>query len=224
MSRVRLFVTGTDTDVGKTRVTGLLARAARQQGRTVVACKVVASGVPPGHPGDDATHLGEAAGHAPLVFGTWETPVSPHRAALLEGRPAPTDLLVSIRALHADVVLVEGVGGWRVPISVSPPLWVEDLAHATAGEVVVVAANRLGVLNHTLLTLDAVRRSGLRVRAVVLSSPTRSTDASTPWNHADLELLGDAPVYVVGFLEDDAQVEAAVTDLGRVILPPTECP
>ena len=82
MSRVRLFVTGTDTDVGKTRVTGLLARAARRQGRTVVACKVVASGVPPGHPGDDATHLGEAAGHAPLVFGTWETPVSPHRAAL----------------------------------------------------------------------------------------------------------------------------------------------
>jgi dethiobiotin synthetase len=192
----RLFVTGTDTEVGKSVVTACLAASARGRG-TVRAVKPVASGVPARERGEDATLLGFAAGHAPIVWGTWQTPVSPHRAAMLEGLPVPHDLLDRIRGVRADTVLVEGVGGWRVPLCLEPALWVSDLARATAGPVLVVAANRLGVLNHTLLTVEAVRAEGLQVAAVVLNegAPAASDDRSRAWNHADLQALLDVPVH-----------------------------
>jgi dethiobiotin synthetase len=218
----RLFVTGTDTDVGKTHVTALLARAARAAGRSVVACKPVASGVPAGEVGGDAEALGRAAGHPPLTWATFAAPLSPHRAALLEGRGPPPDLLDRLRALAADVVLVEGAGGWRVPVSLEPPLWMEDLARATGGEVVVVAADRLGVLNHALLTVDAVRRSGFRVRALVLNAVAVTPDPSRDWNAEDLSRLTDVPIVRVGFFHGGPQEPEPGADLRRVILPPTE--
>lgn len=219
---IRVFVTGTDTGVGKTHVTALLARLARADGRSVVACKPVASGVDDG-PGDDALALAAAAGHAPCVFATFRAPVSPHRAALLEGRSAPTDLAERIAALSADVVLVEGVGGWRVPLSLDPPRFVDELARATGPDVVVVAADRLGVLNHTLLTVESVRGAGFRVSAVVLNATSPGPgDLSVHYNADDLRALTGAPVIRVPFFGDDPQAEAAAADLRRVILPPTE--
>src|SRR5687768_2946774 len=100
---MRLFVTGTDTGVGKTVVTACLAAAARRRG-SVVACKPVASGVPPGQAGEDAELLGRCAGHPPLVLAAFEAPLSPHRAAMLEGRQVGDDVLERIRALQADTV------------------------------------------------------------------------------------------------------------------------
>lgn len=217
---MRLFVTGTGTDVGKTRVTACLARAARARG-TVVAAKPVASGVAPGTAGEDAERLGDAAGHPPVVFATFREPLSPHRAALVEGAALPPDLLDRVRGLSADTVLVEGVGGWRVPLSLRPPLWVEDLARATGGPVLVVAGDRLGVLNHALLTVDAVRAAGLSVCALALVRTIADADLATRTNAEDLRLLLDVPVVEVPWLgpgSDPARETAVGADLLRVIV------
>lgn len=216
---MRLFVTGTDTGVGKTMVTACLAHAAGRIG-TVCAAKPIASGVSPGSAGEDAERIGAAAGHPPRVFATYEAPLSPHRAALAEGRSLdPEALLDWIATLHADTVLVEGVGGWRVPIWLSPRLWVTDLARATAGGVVVVAADRLGVLNHTLLTVDAVRADGLQVVAVVLNRGFKE-DLSRRTNLDDLVALVGAPVVPLPPLEpfDAVTLGDAGAEILRVIV------
>jgi dethiobiotin synthetase len=214
----RLFVTGTDTEVGKTHVTATLARLARASGRSVVACKPVASGVAPGTAGEDAALLSAAAGHPPLGFAAFVEAVSPHRAALLEGRALPSDLLDRVAALRDDVVLVEGAGGWRVPLAFDPPWSMVDLARAVGGEVVVVAANRLGVLNHTLLTLEAVRADGCRARAVVLNDASDAPDRSTRWNLEDLRRLTQVPVVHLPRAAAGAARDAAEQALARVIL------
>lgn len=219
---MRLFVTGTDTDVGKSVITACLAAAARAHG-TVVACKPVASGVAPGTPGDDATRIARGAGHAPLVFATWAPPVSPHRAAWLEGRPVPSDLLDRVQALRADTVLVEGAGGWRVPVAAPSPaspvqevVWMRDLAAATGGPCVVVAADKLGVLNHTLLTVEAIQRDGFDVLGVVLNQGMRpADDASTSSNEADLRWLLDVPLATAPHVPDGPAAEAVWADVGQ---------
>lgn len=199
---VRWFVTGTDTEVGKTVVTACLAQAARALGN-VIAAKPVASGVPPGTAGEDAELLGAAAGHPPRVLATWEAPLSPHRAALSEGHaPEPADLDRFCRDLRADVVLVEGVGGWRVPIRADILRYdVVDLARATGGAVLVVAADRLGVLNHTLLTVAAIRQDGLEVSGVVLNRGVGPETPSRTTNLLDLRMLLDVPVVVLDPLD-----------------------
>ena len=212
---MRLFVTGTDTHVGKTVVTCCLARAAAARG-TVSAAKPVASGVRPGTPGEDAEQIAAHAGHAPRVFATYEAPLSPHRAALLEGRSLDADALRAwVAALGADTVLVEGVGGWRVPIRLDPPLWVVDLARAAGGPVVIVAPDRLGVLNHTLLTVEAVRADGLAVAAVVLNRGVPADD-SRRTNLDDLSALAGVPV--VPFPAVDLGDERAVRNAGAALL------
>ena len=206
---MRCFVTGTDTDVGKTVVTACLAEAARQRG-TVIAAKPLASGVAPGSLGDDAILLGQAAGHPPRILATYQPPVSPHRAILDGGQALDRDALESwVRNQRADTVLVEGVGGWRVPLQIHPRIDVVDLARWTDGPVVVVVRNRLGALNHTALTLEAIRRDGLDVLGVVLN--TLPGDDPPPANQADLELLLDVPLVAVGPIDpDDASDRARI--------------
>lgn len=181
-----LFVTGTDTGVGKTVTTAALAAALAGAGVDVRALKPVASGVPAGDPGEDAALLGFAAGHAPAGAVRLRAPVSPHRAAALEGRAIdPADLLDWIHARRGAVTLVEGAGGWEVPLT--PRFRVSHLAAALGWPVLVVALDRLGVLNHTLLTVEAVQRAGVAVAGVVLVDGPE--DASTPHNAADLRAL-----------------------------------
>ncbi|MCP4805034.1 MAG: dethiobiotin synthase [Proteobacteria bacterium] len=172
----RVFVTGTDTDVGKTVVSAAICAA---DGR--VGLKPIASGVT-GGPQDDAPRIG-----SPRSPFSYEKPVSPHRAA-------PDEILLDavlawIDEHAAPRMLVEGVGGWRVPISWS--FGVPELARALGFPVLVVAADRLGALNHTLLTVDAIRRDGLEVCGVVLNDAHR---ASVPTNLDDLRRLLDVPV------------------------------
>lgn len=208
----RWFVTGTDTEIGKSVVTACLAQAARRWG-SVVAAKPVASGVEPGTAGEDAELLGAAAGHPPLVLRTWRAPLSPHRAALAEGRPVDPEALDGFcRGLAADTVLVEGVGGWRVPLRADHVRYeVRDLARATGGRVVVVAADRLGVINHTRLTVEAVRADGLNLAGVVLNRGVGDASEARSSNLDDLRLLIDVPVAVLEALDvgDPAAREAA---------------
>lgn len=207
----RCFVTGTDTDVGKTHVTAVLARAAGSRG-TVLAAKPVASGGAHLGPGEDALRLAAAGGHAPLQFAGYRAPLSPHRAAALDGADLDVPgLLRWVNALRADTVLVEGAGGWRVPLA--PGFDIADLAHAWGAPVLVVAADRLGVLNHTRLTVDAVRARGCAVAGVVLNR--LNPDASSAWNEADLRACLDVPVAVLPSV--DLTDERATIALGLAI-------
>jgi len=179
-----LFVTGTDTGVGKTVLAAAICAALRARGVDVAAWKPVVTGTDePAAGGWPPDHelLGAAAGVAPervapLTFGP---AVSPHLAAQLASRAIePAALLDDARRAGAEagVLVAEGVGGILVPLT--PGYLVRDLALDLGLPVLVVARPGLGTINHTLLTLEALRAVGLAVAAVVL----------TPWPDAPLEM------------------------------------
>lgn len=163
-----VFVTGTDTGVGKTLAACALLHALLAQGRRPVPMKPVAAGAQ-GDLNEDTLALLEAAGlergHAGLV-----TPVllrealAPHIAAAHEGREISLDPVIAAwRALRVqgDFLVVEGVGGWKVPLGRT--LTTIDLARIFDLPVVLVVGLRLGCLNHALLTAQAVAHDGFRL-------------------------------------------------------------
>ena len=200
---LRLCITGTDTDVGKSVVTAALAAGFRARGLRVVAAKPIASGVRPGTHGEDAERIAAAAGHPPLTWARFVRPVSPHRAQAEQGVALdPADLRRWLDDLVGDVVLVEAAGGWRVPLFTHPAGTFEavHLARHLGGATLVVAANRLGVLNHTLLTVDAIRRDGLDVVGIALNQASPGSDESSATNLNDLRSLTDRRVAAVPHL------------------------
>jgi dethiobiotin synthetase len=188
---LELFVTGTDIGVGKTLVTSLLAEAALRKGWPLRAVKPLSTGAPP--PGKDATRLAAAAGHEPQFYACLEAPTSPSRAARMAGIELNVPAIIAwIRDLPRPRI-VEGVGGWAVPLS---PGWrVDDMAAALGSPVVLVAAGRPGVVSHALLTVEAVKARGLEVRGVVLHQPFPTSATHARWNLEDLtEALAPVPV------------------------------
>ena len=163
------FVTGTDTGVGKTFATAALMRFLRAEGRSVVGMKPVACGCAwqDGQwRNEDALLLQElatvAVDYAKLNIYAFPPPISPHLAARRAGRPVQLDVIVrQCRELErlADCVLVEGVGGWEVPLNAEER--VSDLAKALNLPVVLVVGMRLGCLSHAILTHDAIVRAGV---------------------------------------------------------------
>lgn len=166
-----LFVTGTDTGVGKTLVSAALLHALARRHPRVVGMKPVAAGLVrqgEGWVSEDVLALRAASTVAvppaldnPVAL---PEPLSPHLAAARAGRRiSVAGLLEAQHALlaHADVVLVEGAGGWRVPLNDTETL--ADLAVAMAAPVVLVVGLRLGCLNHALLSAEAIRADGLRL-------------------------------------------------------------
>lgn len=171
MNALALFVTGTDTGVGKTRVAAGLCRAYGARGLRVAAMKPVASGSvrgPHGLRNEDALELRRAmtvrATYAEVNPYAFEPPIAPHIAAAEAGTTIDFERLeAAYRRLHArsDVVVVEGAGGWLAPLD--PSRGFADLAAAWGLEVVIVVGLRLGCLNHALLTAESVARRGLRI-------------------------------------------------------------
>jgi dethiobiotin synthetase len=200
----RWFVTGTDTDAGKTVCTAALAAALSPH---VVAAKPVATGVRPGTAPDDAVRIARAAGHEPLCYRAFAPPLSPHRAA---DAPYVDGLLAWTGALDGAAVLVEGVGGWRVPLGEGR--WVVDLARVALGTgpggVIVVAPDRIGVLNHLVLTVGAIRGDGLAVTGVVLNRAA-PVDPSRRTNARDAADLLDLPVALLPSIRTDAALAPA---------------
>jgi len=200
---VSLFITGTDTGVGKTRVAVMLVRALRAAGLDAVGFKPICCG---GR--EDAELLAAASGGSVElndVNPVWlRPPVAPYTAAMIEGRMVDVALVrekfAQLRAAHAAVI-VEGAGGWLVPVT--RDFSMADLAAEFALPVLVVAANRLGVINHTLLTVAAIRARGLRCAGVLLNHaqiPAKN-DAAVMTNAGVLgELLGVLPGGVVPLL------------------------
>lgn len=203
-----LFVTATDTGVGKTEVACGLVRGHRARGLDVAAMKPAQSGSEPGVP-SDADRLRAAAGGVdppelvcPYSFAP---PLAPGVAARLSGETISlARILEAARALaarHAALV-VEGAGGLLVPLTERETF--ADLAVALALPVLVVARAGLGTVNHTALTCEALRARGLSVHGVVLDRAGPGRDASEPHNAAEIERLTGARVLASLPFEPDA--------------------
>ncbi len=154
-------MTGTDTGVGKTRVAVAMIHALRAQGLRVAAMKPVAAGHVQGELNEDVVALLQATNVAadltdvnPYAFAE---PIAPHIAAQLAGARIDLDVIAAAYArlaAAADVVVVEGAGGWRVPLNESEDM--ADLAERLGLPVVLVVGLRLGCLNHALLTAESI--------------------------------------------------------------------
>jgi dethiobiotin synthetase len=165
---LELFITGTDTGVGKTLVSTLLLRSLRAQGLTVRGLKPIASGATrtgDGLRNEDALAL-QSASFPPVDYATvnphcFEPAIAPHLAAAREQTPLAIDALAEWyrrAARGVDAVVTEGAGGWRVPLY--PSGYLSDLPEALGLDVVLVVGLRLGCLNHARLTFEAITRGG----------------------------------------------------------------
>jgi len=195
-----IFVTGTDTSCGKTAIALALMEARRRNGAAVLGMKPVASGcepTPEGLRNRDARRLQAQGSHRipyeqvnPYAF---EPPIAPHIAADQAGVRIEPEVIAAAAehlAARSDFLVVEGVGGWRVPLG--PSLFASDLPLALELPVVLVSGFRLGCINHSLLTAESIRRSGARLAGWVANQidpemPVRDE------NLASLAALIEAP-------------------------------
>ena len=200
-----LFITGTDTEVGKTYVAALIARSLCAAGHRVGVYKPAASGcreVEGELVSDDALRVWEAAGRpgeldrvCPQRF---RAPLAPHLAAREEGRELDPGLLrsgIEYWRARSDVILVEGAGGLMSPLGDDE--YVADLAYDLGFPLVVVARNSLGTINHTLQTLIAAAafRDGLPIAGIVLNHPAPpGGDRSTESNRRELAARAVPPI------------------------------
>ena len=210
------FVTGTGTEVGKTVVAAVLARTAHVAGARVAVFKPAVSGLDeyPLRPEvwDSAAELpdhaflrlasGSRQGDDEIAPYRYAPAVSPHLAAEVAGEPIDPDLLRG-SALAAtqgsDLLICEGVGGFLVP------LWsdylVRDLARDLGMPVVIVASPGLGTINHTLLTIEAVREAGLEVAQVILNPWPEVPSRLELSNRETISELGSVEVEMLPYLD-----------------------
>jgi dethiobiotin synthetase len=195
-----VFITGTDTGVGKTYFTSLLTRALRKSSVPAIPLKPISAG-----DRNDSILLSEATGGeiSPIEINPvhFSAPLSPYAASMVEGRPFPWGILrermEKLAQNYQGPFLVEGAGGWRVPLDSS--LGIREWAQELSLPVVVVARNSLGTLNHTLLTVDSIRQSNLTLLGVVLNDTTPKPDESSITNPALLEQLTRLPVLSLAY-------------------------
>lgn len=204
----RYLVTGTDTDIGKTRVSAALALALRACGHAPVVVKLVQTGAQPGDPGD-AARAGGLAGCEFLEFARFSKPADPWSAALADGNPSlrAADLQKMLAAIPGALV-AEGAGGLAVPINATQSI--ATVAQLAGLSVVVAVGLRLGCINHALLTVALCEQLQLPVTGGVLvdrwerSKESYVSDVSRALQ-GKLEILG-----IVPFEPDErASVEAA---------------
>ena len=190
------FVTGTDTEIGKTTTTAQLVKNIAQQGKSVYAIKPVTAGLETDDNGqtysDDARRINQFANVKPPLSAIapiqLATPCSPHIAAQLDDVTLTNTQLVdtinnAIADYPADVILVEGAGGWFTPINEQETL--ADVAAALKYPVILVVGIKLGSLNHAMLTLQAIWQAGLKVALVVFNQ----LQTDTPFVNAQIDWL-----------------------------------
>ena len=221
-----LFITATDTEVGKTVVTAALTVLLQRRGLRVGVFKPVATGcvrrVRLGLVSEDTDYLAYFADSPdpldvinPVRYGP---ALAPAAAARRAHRPVDFDAIYDAYARvcsHSDVVLVEGVGGLLVPLADN--VYVADLAKEFALPLVIVARATLGTVNHTLLTLEAARAHQLEVAAIVLNRyvPKQATLAEET-NPETIARHGHVPIPVV--IPEDDQTSIADVKLGPDVL------
>lgn len=217
----RYFVTGTDTEIGKTTIACGLLRAASRTGITTAAAKPVAAGcerTAEGLRNEDALAL-QACCLPALAYElinpvTLEAAIAPHIAASEEGVDLTVEVLaggcLQVFDRKAEFTLVEGAGGWRVPLNADQTL--ADLARDLDLPVILVVGMRLGCINHAILTAEAVVADGLKLAGWVANQV--DADMSRPSeNLATLKHMIKAPY--LGFVPwlEDASADAVADRL-----------
>jgi dethiobiotin synthetase len=194
-----IFVTGTDTGVGKTVITAGLAAALRSEGLDVGVCKPIQSGHLATDPEGDTMQLLSLSGldDAPAMVNrySFSAALAPLVAARLEDQVISAEEVVGhvaeMDSVH-DSLLVEGAGGFMVPLG---PAWtVSNLAASLGFPVLIVARPGLGTVNHTVMTAMMVQASGLEVAGVVLNGWVPDTDTISRDNAAMIEEFGGVKV------------------------------
>ncbi len=177
-----VFVTGTDTEVGKTVVTGLLARFLAEKGYNVITQKWIQTGCK-GFPDDVSSHLDfmnvkriDIKNYIEHICPyTFKIACSPHLASRLEKRKIRQGKIknsFSILSKQFDCVVVEGIGGALVPFNNKK--LVIDIAAQLDMSVLLVASNKLGCINHTLLTVEAIKRRGLKLLGIIFNNQSEN--------------------------------------------------
>jgi dethiobiotin synthetase len=211
-----VFVTGTDTGVGKSVLAAAICAALNGRGERVAAFKPVVTGLdeepersplgdawPPDH---ELLASAASAGQSPedIAPHRFGPPASPHHAAELAGvRLEPADLADAARSAGegADALVCEGIGGLMVPLTTG--YLVRDLALDLGLPAVVAARPGLGTLNHTLLTLESARAAGLQVAGVVMTPWPDEPSGLEESNRETIERLGDVIVTVLPAVSPD---------------------
>ena len=226
--RNSVFITGTDTGIGKTFVSVALLHALRGTGLRAVGMKPVASGcvaTAEGLRNDDALALQSASSGSPDYADVnplaYAAAVSPHLAAAADGRRvelAPVQAAYARLAACADVVVVEGVGGWLAPLS--DTLVAGDLARVLGLPVILVVGLRLGCLNHALLSARAIAADGCTLLGWIgnridpaMLEPERNLDT----------LRTRLPAPCLGVIAHDAATAAAARTLAPVLAALQSC-
>ena len=215
---VGLFITGTSTDIGKTTITAALAAAFRQLGLAVGVCKPINTGCPvrPDRSGSratgnddliasDATILARAAGLTenletllPVLSPIrYCVPVSPHLAARMEHRKPDWRRVAAALEYwqsRCDILLVEGAGGWKVPIDAATPFAIGDMAAKIGLPVLIVSGYYVGTINHTWLTVQAVRQSRLPIVGIVANRRPATPDFGTMTSTDSLDKVTGVPL------------------------------
>jgi dethiobiotin synthetase len=210
-----LFVTGTDTEAGKTIVAAAIVAALVADGLRVAAFKPAVTGLDDPAPAPwlrDHELLAAltAADPATVTARTFGPAVSPHLAAELAGAPLdPAALVTAARdaGAKADALVVEGVGGLLVPLTMGYA--VRDFALDLGLELIIAARPGLGTINHTLLTLESARGAGLTVRAVVLGPWPAQPSAIEVSNRDTIAALGRVEVATLGQVTGPQALAAA---------------
>ncbi|MDX1343286.1 MAG: dethiobiotin synthase [Reinekea sp.] len=211
----RYFITGTDTDAGKTRVSECLLASAAQQGLSTLGLKPVAAGaeqVDGEWQNEDAQRLIQASSVKlpyqsvnPVLL---RAAMAPHIAAERENKRLTAQNITgycrgTLMTGQADFTLIEGAGGWRVPLNYRETL--ADVVKALNLEVILVVGMKLGCLNHALLTAEAIKRDGLVLRGWVANSVQPDMEGLTENIHT-LERMMPAPLIgVLPHLAEGAQ-------------------
>lgn len=195
------FVSGIDTDIGKTVATGVLAKQLLQQGKSVITQKPVQTGCQ--NIADDiAVHrkimgipMQEADKQRLTMPEIFSYPASPHLAARLDGRALDLDKIRTTTqelATQYEIVLVEGAGGLMVPLT--EDLLTIDYIQQQAYPVILVTSGRLGSINHTLLSFSALKQYGIQLHSLIFNHIHDSKDET---------VAGDTLEYLKGRLKDE---------------------
>ena len=188
------FITGTDTNVGKTHISCALLRDLRQRGIPALGYKPLACG-----DRADARAMRDAT-ESSLSLDTinpiyLRTATAPYIAAELEQVEIKIEHLMAcyheLCKSNAPII-VEGAGGWEVPLA--PGLSISDLAVALNLPIILVVGNRLGAVNHTLLTLQAIAARGLECKGIILNHMSEEWDTASLTNRQLIERYTDVPV------------------------------
>lgn len=224
-----IFVAGTDTGVGKTVSTGLLGRYLSKKGYRVVTQKWVQTGCS-GFPNDLEVHLKlmekkrrDFEGYLPLMMPyLFKFPSAPHLSARLEKRRidlARIEKTLKVLANGFDFVIVEGIGGLLVPLTGSCLL--ADFVKKLNLPVLLVAGNRLGAINHTLLSLEALKARRIKTLGVIFNNISPNEDKRILQDNPKIvaRISGEKVLGVLPWVKNLSQLHKHFTPIGKKIIP-----